>query len=366
MLLNLISFLSLLIVLYLAILYMSTSACALFFLLGITLILSLLQLICTARSLNLYLPEVILNTPGEERATFSVVVKNNGCFTISHAKIKLSLLNITGKKVKSIDLDFSADSQKHMVIPVEISNTYCGIFKIQIEYLRIYSMFSLLNKNLHPKIHASVLFYPKFHALPVTVSEVTRYACAESDGFDEVIPGIPHVPMNQIRHFQPGDRMHQIHWKLSARTDEILVRNAGRPEGFPVLLFLLQKPSFHKNDAVRYSCFLEYAASLSFSLLEVKCSHFVVWYDSNEQTLIRFPVRTDEELNTCIYYLLHARIQTLENDLYQLYFRKYPSDTCQTKLTLDTNLILCKDQEPLLSCTENNWLEHALNYALIV
>lgn len=366
MILNLFSFILLTASLYLAVLYKSTAACALFFFLSICFFLGILQIFYLARRLKLWIPDIVLDSRNTGHLTFSLSAENSGFLPVSCAKIKLSLLDINNQKLHTDSLVFSVLPKKQIILPVELSSSCCGKFQIKADYIRIFSFCSLLNKKLHINLSAKALFYPNLSLLPVTVSETTRFFSAENDEFDDIIPGIPHVPMNQIREFQPGDRVRQIHWKLSARTDELLVRDAGKPDGFPVLLFLEPSRPKQNNPSAWYSSFLEFAASLSFSLLEAKCRHFVIWYDSREQSVVRYPIRQEEELYTCIYYLLHEKPCDSDNNLYELYSRKFPSDTYQTSLLLNTRLELYKNQASVFSCTESRWYEKALSCSLIV
>lgn len=351
---------------YLAVLYESTAACALFSFLAICFSAGILQLFSLSGKLCFRMPEVIPDGPNKECLRFFITAENTGFLPLSCARAKIALFDINSQKLYADSLTFSLPPKKQVILPVELSSKYCGKFQVRIEYIRIFSFCSLLNRKLHPALTSTVLFYPDFSLLPVTVSETTRFFAAEHDEFDEVISGTPQIPINQIRTFRPGDRVRQIHWKLSARTDELLVRDAGQPDGFPVLLFLELTGPDKSDSAAWYSSFLEYAASLSFSLLEAKCSHFVIWYDSKEQSVVRYPVRQAEELYTCIYYLLHECPSAPENTLYDLYTRKYPSDTYRTKLLLTASLQLYNDQTLLQTCSKINWYQEALMHSLLV
>lgn len=364
MLMNLIPFICLAVLLYLAILYTNTAVCAVFFFFCICLVFCMVQLFLTGRNPEIFFPEVIVDALGKKKVSFSFSVKWNGALPVFHGKAKFSLYDARGTKLYSASWDFRGNPDKHVVIPIELSGMYCGKFKLKLDYLQICSLFSLLHKRVRSKISAEVLFYPQISPLYVTVSEAIRYFSAESDESDDVLPGTPHAPMYQLREFQAGDKVRQIHWKLSARTDDLLVRDVGMPDGFPVLLFLQWKNADKKVSASRYSSFLEYAASLSFSLLEAKCSHFIIWYDSKKQSLVRLPIRTEEELDNCIYYLLYAHLQDIATDLYTLYTQKYPSDTYHCSLLLDTDLGLYKNRELLFSCSEKDWKKQVSEHSV--
>ena len=363
---NLIYLLVTLTFLYLSVLYRSTSLCALFLLLLLCLLLGTLQLCMSLRHLSFVFPETILNTPGKKTASFSVKAVNTGILPVHRTKAVLKITDIHGKTAAFYPLEFSVSGKESVFIPVTVSSDLCGRFRCRLTKFRIYSSFSFLSVRKKANFSAPVLFYPEASPIPVSVSEYTRYFPAESADSQNVFFGAPHTPMEQVREFSPGDRLRQIHWKLSARSDEILVRDLGKPDGCGVLFFLQLTVPSGKIPALSYSRFLECAASLSFALTEQRCSHYVIWYDSKDEKLVRCPVRTEEDWTVCLYFLLHAPFYREEKDLQDLYQKMYPSDTWCTSLLLSTGMTLMKNSlDPLLLPLET-WQQTLAGYALTV
>ena len=51
-------------------------------------------------------------------------------------------------------------------------------------------------------------------------------------------PGGGFSEIHDLREYRPGDSLHEIHWKLSAKTDKLIVREAEEPDlGLVVLSF---------------------------------------------------------------------------------------------------------------------------------
>lgn len=352
--------------LYLAILYRSTSLCALFLVLLLGLLWGMIQLCAAFFQLRFLFPESILNTPGKRAASFSLQAVNKGLLPIFRVKTVIQITDIRGRAIASYPLEFSLGSRASAVLPVTVSSDLCGRFLCRVRKVRIYSPFSLLSVSKKVSFSAPVLFYPEAVPIAAAVSEYTRYFPAESADSDQVLFGAPHTPMEQVRDFLPGDRLRQIHWKLSARSDEILVRDAGRPDGCPVLFFLQLLLPSGKDTALAYSRFLECAASVSFALTELRCSHYMIWYDQKEESLTRCPVRTEEDWTVFLYLLLHAPFYQEEKDLPDLYQKAYPSDTWCTYLTLSTRLQLSGNRQESLTLKPEDWQKTLTKYPLTV
>lgn len=351
---------------YLGALYKSTAVCTFFLFLSIFAAAGLLQLLFLSKRLCFLLPDLLPESDSQKTVAFTLHVKNKSPFSVTNGRIHVQLTDSWGTAHSACWIPFSAGAGQEVLISGSLSGSVCGKFRLQADKARLYSPGHLLSKTLGLHLSSSVLFYPDFSRIPMKISEAVRYFPADSTGEDQVLAGPAHTAASQIRSFQPGDKVRQIHWKLSARSDELLVRDMGKPNGMPVLLLLqLQNPS-GKNPVRVYSAFLDCAASLSFSLLESRCRHFVVWYHQAEQRLMRFPVSSEEELQLCIYFLLHAPVYEKDYDLSSLYRQQYPSDTWQTVLLFNTRLQLYRNRELVSSKSREGFPENLSGISLMI
>ncbi len=351
---NLMTFLLLILSLYLAILYQSTSACALFFFLFIDSVLELIVLLYNRKHIKLELPAILINdNESSNLLEFTFQAQNTGIFPMPYLRLKWHFTDTSQNKISLPDYCFSLNAKKTSIFSGNISNHYYGKFHLQTDKIRIYSFTHLLSLSITSNTKADILFYPSPFVIPIQLSEGIRFFSAECDGFEEIVSGTGSHHTNDIREFLPGDKLRQIHWKLSARTDRLLVKEAGRPKGFPVLLFLEKGNSDKKPSPEKYSTFLQYAASLSYSFLYYGCNHFVLWYNEKENTLLRIPVRNEEDYLYFLHQLLYETITNSKENLYDLYSYTYPCDTYFTTFLLNTDLQIYQNQQLILDCSIN-------------
>ena len=75
-----------------------------------------------------------------------------------------------------------------------------------------------------------------------------------------------------------------MHWKLSARTDELMVKENSLPKACAVAI----AADFRGIKKGRQAdSFMKLLVSLSFSLMDQKCSHYVAWYDTSINDIVR-------------------------------------------------------------------------------
>lgn len=364
---NIITFFLLLLCLYLAILYQSMAACALFLFLSICSILELALLLYNYRHLELNLPDILVNDGSKkDTLSFTLHAKNTGIFPIPYICLKWHFIDGFQNKILLPDYCFMLNAKKSIVFSGEITNTYCGKFQLQIKKVKMYGLTHLLSLKFSATATADALFYPKPFLIPIQVSEKMHYFSAECDDFEEIVSGIGQYNSSDIRDFAPGDKLKQIHWKLSARTDKLLVKETGKSNGFPILLFLEKNRTDKKSSPQKYTNFLKCAASLSYSFLYHGCNHFVIWYSREEKRILRVPVRTEEDYISFLHQLLYDTLDSSEENLSSLYSITYPCDTYFSSFLLDTDLRLYQNQQFLLSCAEKNSITALKNFNIVI
>lgn len=70
----------------------------------------------------------------------------------------------------------------------------------------------------------------------VEIASQIREQLIDSEEYDEKRPGDDPSQIFQIREYREGDRMQRIHWKASARTSQLMVKDYSMPIGSGALV----------------------------------------------------------------------------------------------------------------------------------
>ena len=140
--------------------------------------------------------------------------------------------------------------------------------------------------------------------------------------------------------------MQNVHWKLTAKQDELMVKENALPNCCPVILFLEYKANVFRRKQKKLLPFVSAAASLSFSMMDVGCPHYVAWYDGGQKDVVRVRVDNEESFYRFLGMLLRIEWGG-EEELQYRYKEKYSREPYVRALTLDKNLVLKKDTEVL-------------------
>ncbi len=203
---------------------------------------------------------------------------------------------------------------------VEVAAKSSGNYTFRLVRVRFYGLLGIGYLTRYVRYEERLSIMPKITPVMIEVGLASRYFQGESEVYDDKTGGDDVSEVFQIRSFQPGDKIQNIHWKLSAKEDELMVRENSQPMGCPVVI-LLDISGGQKETEKQRNHFFEMVISISFGLVEKQCPHYIAWYDEKEHDLIRVRVDTEEK----VYYfilLLYGAVQSREKWILCFYIRR--------------------------------------------
>ena len=339
--------------LYAAFMYESSAIMLLAFLEVVYLVFSVAAVMFRKRTVRGGLHIAVENSEAGKENTVKVMVTNKSRFPLRRAKVLIGVKDTVNGGVERCWMKLSVVFCGEQSFVRNITFSAAGSYEITLEKLRVYDPLGLMFGNVGVKSTTSLLVLPVLHNVSVQLTGAVTMFCGESDVYDQHSPGYDRTELFRIREYQVGDRLQTVHWKLTAKQDELMVRDGSLPLSCPVVLVLKAFPG-KKNQKSHIASYLEVAASLSFSLMEAKCPHFVVWYDDREKDIQRFRVDDDESLFYFISMLMRIKWGRPKEDVGDWYREKYPLERYVYMLSLEDDLTLKKEDEVLAELGQSN------------
>ena len=112
-----------------------------------------------------------------------------------------------------------------------LSSDYCGQLEIEILQVRLYDylwIFGFSGTCGQNKLRVPVM--PDIRPLDI-LAEERQAEDWESDEYSKVKPGDDPAEIFDIRAYRAGDRISRIHWKLSSKRNELMIKEGGLPVG---------------------------------------------------------------------------------------------------------------------------------------
>lgn len=257
------------------------------------------------KKLHVELGEMLSMGEAGKRIPLKVIVRNESPIWGIRYRLFLATKNSRSKNETRMKASKIAGPASKDSLYYEVESDRCGTMTVSAKRLHIYDFLGVFYgvKKLSKQHIIGIM--PKFRLIPVEITRRTREFPADADEYSTQRRGNDPSEIYQIREYQKGDSIHDVHWKLSAKEDELMVKEHALPLGCSVLIWLNLEHT--KDAASSLSSLLEQFASLSISLVSEKCIHMAAWYEEADERVVKWKIDSEESLYECMWNLLHLQ-----------------------------------------------------------
>ena len=243
-----------------------------------------------------------LKTPAtavkKNRFNLTINLENKGNLPISCLEMIVICQDAFDEKEIKEVVSGVIDAKSVASISLEMEAEYAGKGNFRIEKVRIYDYFHLFSRNVScdkswnqtiviPDVY-EISFQKEFDAVKMLQNGDSHASDNKGDDVSEIY---------NIRSYTPGDLLHKIHWKLSVKIDELLVKEFSDPLGKAIHIFI----DYHKVEEKEWTHerFDEMSAivvSISKQLLAENESHEIYWYDTRDKMSHHMLIEKNEDV----------------------------------------------------------------------
>ena len=261
-----------------------------------------------------------------EAIPVTVQIYNPTLFPISNMKIYISYKNAYSKDKFTKEFYISVDGRTKAYVTFNLFSDYAGNLIITLKGIRIYDYLKLfsLKKKLKGEIKAAVL--PHYYELPDDYMSNHHTNLVESDNYSPYKRGDDPSEVFAIREYREGDRLQRIHWKLSRKQGQLMIKEFSDPLNCSVLLFVNLCAPTGANVLYYLDAILECALSLSYTFLLKGQLHYFTWYDKSHGCCRRVRVGQEKDLFEAVDGLLQAMPYTETTDALTPYIAEHPNE----------------------------------------
>lgn len=248
--------------------------------------------------------------PREEEWKAEIQIKNKGWLPIARIKLYFEW-TAPEKKSKRIETEIiGLDGLAEKVVPICLEAQHCGKAVLKMKKICYYDYLGVCNVISRKKKQLEIWITPKIEILDTYQLETVFSSEMEFHQEADDMGGY------EIREYRPGDSLHRVYWKLSAREEDLQIRDFERESeiGAEVFLDFYRDNSFVMKDSKdrnRWDCYLDKAFSLLFTMFYYKNSlKFISWLENGEYN--RQEIHQEEDIYICMYRLLSIEINNTE------------------------------------------------------
>ena len=247
-----------------------------------------------------------------EELLVKVIVKNPTIFPVSYGMMKVQYKNQLDKEYQHTDMIYRIDTKSEEQIQLEFHCNHCGLIEIECDYLRIYDYFRLFSVKLPVNCKKEFVVIPEFEVMDDMLEHIL------DDGTDSnkttVETGDDSSEIVGIREYHPGDHPKRIHWKLSSKKRQILIKEfAMEEEEMDVVNFGLML----EDGECSYEWYdekMEELVNTCWTLLQAGRIHHVVWYHPRMGSYETAKIQGVEDIGMLAGQVIRAGVGRLDKE----------------------------------------------------
>lgn len=226
----------------------------------------------------------------------------------------------SGDKGK-MKIRFSVDAGKKRDrrIPVVMDN--CGNVAITVEKVRIYDYLNIFAWTIGKHFETQdILVLPPVKDMYLGKDRWYNETNEDSDRFSIYKKGDDPSEIFDIRGYADGDKIQRIHWKLSTKTGELMVKEGSLPLTKEIHIFidLCAKGSREERNR-NINLLVQGTYSIAMFMIEHHIPQVYIWYDKKNGVIQEYSVEQEEELYWMFQELFKCSTTTREDELLEAY-----------------------------------------------
>ena len=290
-----------------------------------------------------------------ETARGSVLVKNRSWLPLLRFQVRISYGNCRQQEIFAQSLEGNVSGRKEKKAGFYVASDYCGVLQIRTEQIRVWDYLALFSRKRCCGEKVNLLVMPRADMVIADLRSVIPQGNTPGDYSQPDRPGDQPPEIFQIRSYQPGDNMRDIHWKLSARMDQLMSRRYAA-EKKKLVDFFLDLSSDAKEDIYRLDAFWELASAVSRELVRWEMIHRVWWRAADTGNMVSQVVERPDEMRSMIKNLLittgSVNPKNVSKDLKEELYRIWRPG--ENLLRLNLNLELYRNEELVRKYTQED------------
>lgn len=143
---------------------------------------------------------------------------------------------------------------------------------------------------------------------------------ADSDRFSTYKKGDDPSEIFDIREYADGDKIQRIHWKLSSKTGDLMVKEGSLPLMKEIHIFIdlcATGTKQERNDKINR--LIQGVYSIAMFMIESGIPQAYIWYDKVNGVIQEYSVEQEEELYWMFQELFRSKTTTEESELMEAY-----------------------------------------------
>lgn len=253
--------------------------------------------------------EITLAAYGEKgkKIVGKILLSNKSFFPADRLLCRICCENLLTGEKEWTSVPMALPAESNIDTEFQLKSKHAGKIRITMTRMVCYDPFGLFKLMITPTHDVMAVGMIAPHSFPmetqIAYGESTNM---DSDEYSMKKAGYDPSETFAIREYQPGDRIRQIHWKLTEKFDNLMVRDYGLPIQNTILLLLETGYAGEEVDPDSMDALAEALVSVSQELASQQIVHSIGWQNHEENTFSCMEIEAEEDISNVLPELLGA------------------------------------------------------------
>lgn len=260
-----------------------------------------------------------------EEIPITIELYNPTILPVYAIKVYLTYYNDFSSKTYQKEYMVAIDGKSRTTITYNIISEFSGNINVSLKKIRYYDSLKLFSIKRCYNKEVKVAVLPNFYDIEDIVNPVYK-SSIESDVYSTTNKGDDPSEVFAVREYREGDRPSQIHWKLSSKQDELIVKEFSDPLNCSLLILIDFNIQNGKDSLIYMDSLIESALSISYNLLLNQESHYLSWFDTKLGACRRIKISSDKDFYEVAGRVMEASPLDGNNNILNYYTAEYGND----------------------------------------
>lgn len=161
-----------------------------------------------------------------------IIVTNRGRIPASRFRLRLSSGYLDEEPLRE-DI-FGGTEKTGQRLGLDVDCEHCGLASVTAEQLKVYDYLSVFCPAKKLGRRTEIAVFPQENAAKITLDRLNAYLAGQPQGASLAPFAGGNDEIRQLREYREGDAMRHVHWNLTARMDELWVREYDSERDVPL------------------------------------------------------------------------------------------------------------------------------------
>lgn len=253
-----------------------------------------------------------------QKTPVKILISNPTPFPVPNCDITVRYCSEINSQSEVFKIHTPVFPKNKQELTVGVSYCHYGSVSLKIVKIKIFDMLKVVRLKKKISQMASevrLTVFPDHIPIESNINDYSELGL-EAYGYSKVKKGDDPSEVFDIHEYNEGDKISRIHWKLSAKQEEMMVKDYSLPIMNGVLIAVdTFCPGDDKLDPECYDAILDAASAVSFHLAENEIMHTVIWNSDSPEGYREDKVADVDDYMVTIDKLVRNSIGSLKGSL---------------------------------------------------